>query len=196
MLAVISGIVASLLIPAVTRSWQDRPRELALKRDLVEQVSKSAADAVSTGNSFGFEFERAKPSRGKRDAFLSAALRRWRVDSSVIESELSTYFGDTSLPRQWQLYVNAVELFLRYTSHAEEYPTSFFGFHLRNYFRGVRFDNTEQELERRSFAAEPSSSGPLRNEVTPLLEYERDQIANRIVASDAAGFSHGFWIFK
>jgi len=28
-----------------------------------------------------------------------------------------------------------------------------------------------------------------------LLGYERDQIARRILAADAAGFSHGFWIF-
>lgn len=53
LVAVISGVVASLLIPAVTRSCQDRPRELALKRDLVERVSKASADAFARANGSG-----------------------------------------------------------------------------------------------------------------------------------------------
>jgi hypothetical protein len=38
-LALLSGLLASLLIPALTRVWQDRPKELALKRELVERIS-------------------------------------------------------------------------------------------------------------------------------------------------------------
>jgi hypothetical protein len=32
LLALLSGVFASLLIPALTRSWQDRPKELALNK--------------------------------------------------------------------------------------------------------------------------------------------------------------------
>ena len=43
--------------------------------------------------------------------------------------------------------------------------------------------------------------GPLRlltepafSELPKLLSYQQDQLDDRIVESDASGFSHGFWI--
>src|SRR6478609_6041343 len=45
-LAVVSGILASLVIPSLTRVWQDRPRELELKRSLVEEVSQSVTNTL------------------------------------------------------------------------------------------------------------------------------------------------------
>jgi hypothetical protein len=92
LLALVSGIFASLLIPSLTRVWQDRPRELALKRDLVARMSREAT-AAADGAVGGLEVE-----RGRRAVFYDRLIKRWRLESSVIGSELTTYFPRAGHP--------------------------------------------------------------------------------------------------
>ena len=63
-LALISGLIASVLFPAMTRSWQDRPRELALKRELVTDISEASTNAISRGNTFAYRSELAEDVEG------------------------------------------------------------------------------------------------------------------------------------
>ena len=49
LLTVITALIASVVVPALTRSWQDRPRELSLKRELVARVARAAATTVQGG---------------------------------------------------------------------------------------------------------------------------------------------------
>jgi hypothetical protein len=194
-IALISGVLASLLIPALTRVWQDRPRELALKRDLVERISSAGTSAVGRGATYAFIVETRNPSRTKRIAFLIPAVRKWSVDGGVIEAELTTYFQATALPRQWRTYEVAVEDFLRYISRAEVGTHAFLLRDLRDHFRAVRFDDGNADRERRSWTHGESLQGS-RIELTRLLLAEQDQITRRIVASNASGFSHGVWFFQ
>jgi hypothetical protein len=191
-LALISGLIASVLLPAVTRSWQDRPRELALKRDLVTDVSEEATAALERGNIFAYRNELERTSKAERIQNLTRQLSDWEVASSGIGSQLATYFGKTTLPKQWAAYHSAVSLYIEFTSHANEKYHPETG--VTDHFRSVRFDDTSQEELRKQVVSTPNGS---LNRIVglQLLGYERDQIARRILAEDAAGFSHGFWIF-
>ena len=198
-LTLLSGILASLIIPALTRSWQDRPLELALKRELVERISTAATDTVEAASFYGFNIEFARgradslyPS-AKRFGFLLPAVKKWEIDSSSIESELATYFHGSGLPAQWQAYEFAVQQFLRYTVGAEKELSNSQLENVRDHFRTVSFDSATAEETRRSFVTGTSADRP-RIVVAELLLDERDQIERRIVGADASGFSHGFWI--
>jgi hypothetical protein len=192
LLALLSGVFASVLLPGLTRSWQDRPRELELKRELVERISKGEANAVTNAASFGFRRETSHVSRRERTAFLTNALNRWGVASAVIASELTTYFGATSIPDRWTGYDFAVTQYLRYTARAEKLPPSSFIEFLRRHFSTVRFGTPLDEVERRYWVAGHSLKQP-RLTVGRWLGLERDQIEAEILVSDAKGFSHGFW---
>jgi hypothetical protein len=201
LVALISALVASLLIPAVTRSWQDRPRELALKRGLVQRVAKTSADAVARANAFGFtvattRFDTPQVGQEHRVSFLSDALRRWDVRSSAIGSELETYFPHTSIPRGWRAYDFGVTTFLRYVAGAEPNTHDLLLGMLRSHFGGLRFADREGESRRRDVAAGHFETGPERLELAVLLGLERDQLTREILAADAQGFSHRFWVFR
>jgi hypothetical protein len=50
-LVVLGGVFSALLIPQITREWQDRQREQEIKQSLLEEISTSATTAVREGNS-------------------------------------------------------------------------------------------------------------------------------------------------
>lgn len=223
-LALISGLIASVLFPAMTRSWQDRPRELALKRELVTDVSEAATNAISRSNTFAYANELEPKSRAERIQHLTRELSDWNVASSVIGSQLATYFGETTLPQQWAEYQSAIGTYIEYTSRADDRLSGGY-FALLDHFRSVRFDDPQLEQERKDVIAAADAEAAKPQEVAPeprpagnaapagdaapapptdpegrigglyLLGYERDQIQSRILAADAAGFSHGLSIF-
>jgi len=148
-LALISGLIASVLFPAMTRSWQDRPRELALKRELVTDISEASTNAISRGNTFAYRSELERTSKAERIQNLTRELSDWEIASSVIGSQLATYFGETTLPRQWAAYQSAVLTYVEYTSQANNKLTEGLSFALLEHFRSVRFDDPQQEQERK-----------------------------------------------
>jgi len=198
--AAIGGIFASLLIPAATRSWQDRPRELALKSHLVEQANRVSAAAVVKADAFGRFVEEAdgKVGRNRRTSFESAAYAHWQTDSAVIESDLATYFGETSLPRQWTTHEDNVIKYITFMAgiDGERFGLDAFRSILQENFRETSFDDPFAERQRKDMVeligSEPTGS---RSFIAELLRLEREQITRRILDADASGFSHGFWIF-
>jgi hypothetical protein len=200
--AVVSAVLASLLIPALTRVWQDRARELALKRDLVERISTSATETVDDGNltaRYGTSFN----SRSARHAYIKQVLHDWEVRSSVIGSQLNTYFHETSLPAAWRRFEAAVRSFLRYEAqeaavfYRESKTHDFTGLtFLHDHFRRLRFGDATMESKRQAFASPPAVTPQLANQAVPdLLLAERDELEDKVVEAEASGFSHGFWIF-
>jgi hypothetical protein len=199
-LALFSGLLASLLIPAFTRTWQDRPKELALKRDLVQRISESATDTIVRARYFGDDVEQGRMSGDRRMSWYLPVVRKWRIDSAIIGSELITYFPDTELHRRWQDYFAAVGAFVHGEAHP--YPgrirpgaSALDRSALRDHFQDVRFDTATSEQRRQRFLEEPLDPRIASDDAFFLLSDERDQIERMIVSSKASGFSHGFWIF-
>jgi hypothetical protein len=188
LLALLSGVIASLLIPSLTRVWQDRPRELALKRDLVARISREAT-AATDGAVNGLEV-----ARERRAAFYERLIASWRLESSVIGSELATYFPDSVAARKWRRYMGAMNVLLHGVAFGGEEAAG--DSLLRDHFRAVRFDDKVSDRIRKHFVrGQHGVEGPLTQANVLMLE-ERDQITADVVEADAAGFSHGFWIFR
>lgn len=199
-LAVLSAIFASLLIPSLTRVWQDRPKELALKASLVEAMSRSATDALAEARFYLFVSERGGVQRG--NGVYIRITKPWQTESSIIFAQLTTYFRGSELQREWRTYVEAVREY--------EFACAFYGVagttaheseqasleRLRIYFRGRRFSDRRNERMRRRFLLEKSSFDALASEVWFLFLHRRDELTASVVDMPATGFSHGFWIFK
>jgi hypothetical protein len=109
-LTLLSAVLASVLIPALTRVWQDRPKALALKRDLVAKISQTATAAIIRARYYPAGHPTA--SIATRDTAYTRTASRWQVDSAAIGSELATYFRTTALPMRWQRYTEAVRGYL------------------------------------------------------------------------------------
>lgn len=174
------------MVPSLTRVWQDRPRELALKRELVARISREAQTAIDS----------ASPGGGPRQGrvFHDRAMRRWRTESAIIGVELTTYFPASAVRREWLAYVGTVNVFLRTVAYGGE--RSLAGHPLvRDHFRRVRFDDPVDESMRKEVIRGAVREGESVLTVSVLLLDERDKIVTDIVESEASGFSHGFWIF-
>jgi hypothetical protein len=91
-------LLGSLAIPAATRQWSDRQEALALKGDLLVDLTGPSSRAYARAL--------AIPVLGRENGKLPAiALRRklrtgWLSTSAVIDARFATYFGD-DLEEEW-----------------------------------------------------------------------------------------------
>lgn len=192
-LALVSGVFASILVPVLTRVWQDRPKELALKQGLVKQISRAATESIDEGKFAALQ----RPRTAGAIVLYGRMTRRWEVKSSVVTAELTTYFHDTQVVRDWQAYESAVEAYLEAVAFRRISLT--FGLpSVLDHFRKVRFSRGSDFESLRRHLLDPTAfnSPPLATVVPALLLAERDQLSRRLVETDASGFSHGWWIFR
>jgi hypothetical protein len=195
-IAVISGVFAGVFFPALTRVWQDRPKELALKQSIVERISRDSTDATDAALFFGLRnpgtFISVDPttmSPAARTAALKRSLRVFLRESSVIGSELRTYFPNSSLPTRWHEYERAMRRYFELMGTHPRQDAFFEIYHLQEHFGSLKFPPGYAENERRSIVKVFSITG-----AADLLAAERDLIDSEVVESNASGFSHGFWI--
>ena len=141
--------------------------------------------------------------RAKRIEFVHRSQYEWGVESSVIASELSTYFHETSLRECWRDFDDAIQRFLRAAARDRGREDEDFWYDLlRERFGPLRFEDPRVERARQRFVSgrlyEGGAGVTGRRQLldaTTLLFEEGEQIQDEVVESDASGFSHGFWIF-
>jgi hypothetical protein len=131
--------VTGLLIPAITRQWADRPREVELRISLVDQVAKLAASTINTARFIVADTlpeathrayvctqavesgDTAKAQRcedlkevefqAEQEAHINAKTA-WIQRGAILESQLIAYFPGTELAREGKRYVDAVRIYL------------------------------------------------------------------------------------
>jgi hypothetical protein len=145
-LLVVGGLFSALLIPQITRQWQDRQSEKEIKRSLLEEISTSATTAIRQGNSLvtacvepSAEPATAGESKpvcaatppskqvragggepGENVAEIYAVLRNnWLIRRSTARSRIITYFPD--LYGCWYSYERAIADYLGLVT---QYPNS------------------------------------------------------------------------
>jgi hypothetical protein len=184
-LAILSGVLASLVLPAVTRVWQDRPDELALKQVVVERISQRATATIARGESLA--------SSGVASVDASEAQQNWEVDAAGISSQLSTYFRDSPAATQWPHFEDAVSEFLFYGAavDAGAQPVRARLNKLGEIFRHTNFTDPVAERLRLGFVKLPTAFG--QDAVVELLAAWKDKLQIDVLDSNASGFSHGFW---
>lgn len=199
-LALLSGLLASLLIPALTRVWQDRPKELALKRELVERISSDTTAAVDEARFRYVAFEKKGLTIAEANALVLGMTRQWEVKSSIITAELTTYFQDTALLRHWRQFARLVPRYIRSSvglnvrefkgSPDPDLPV------LVDHFGGRRAVFGKRATSKSRDFSSLEEGALVVHYLPPLLFRERDNLLDGVVDTPASGFSHGWWIFK
>jgi hypothetical protein len=130
---VLGVALTSLLIPAITKQWADRPKELELRISLIDQIGESAARTVNTARfivSDNLPEARVREvvcgrdeasdachqaineeSRAEQSAQIEGKSA-WLQKGAVVESQLAAYFPGTELAREGKRYINAVRIYL------------------------------------------------------------------------------------
>jgi len=109
LLLVVGALLTSLLLPSITRRWQDHQRRLDLQDQLVSQITRETTKFIVA----------AHRARDDPDYSESSALEAWRVERAVIQSRLRGYYPTTgvnarmpgSIADRWLHYVVATDAF-------------------------------------------------------------------------------------
>ena len=110
-LLLIGALLTGIILPSITRKWQNYQKELDLKTELVAEMSKSLMTVLMT-----FEFNLLHTSDGSSigntaNNELTEKLKEWQIMSCVIGSILHAYFPNDPLHKNWLLYSKEVSLF-------------------------------------------------------------------------------------
>jgi hypothetical protein len=94
-LLVVGAALTGLLLPWVTRTWQDQRKALEIKAALVERVS-SAVQGIATAVQFALV-----GAASQTQEQFDAAYRAWQLEKSVLTALLGAYFRDPAVPSAW-----------------------------------------------------------------------------------------------
>jgi hypothetical protein len=139
-------VVGSLLVPAITKQWSDRPRELEIKTTLVREISELTTDTITAPVMEIFDSTPATRLVIFRKAILDKASKAdkaearkqwqealdakvketqtvydqkystWKNKGAAIKAQLSAYFSEPQLASSWDALGTAVLSFLRLSS--------------------------------------------------------------------------------
>jgi hypothetical protein len=198
--AVISAFFASLLIPSITQVTQDRPKELELKRGIIERIAGATGTALLKGRAITRRDLVAAGGQSDQESptVYRQVLTDWEVDAAAVDGEITTYFGRGNTWRGWKTLHESITKFLELTSvHAPGVRAdaqTFFCSELAAYVRGPR-----QRENLGKYCEDPTilrNEKSFSNQVLPLsrvLEDARDAVTVDIVETPAAGFRHSPW---
>jgi len=91
----VGALISGLLIPTITRRWQNHQKALEIKTQLVGELSKSIMEII-----MGIQFAHLG-AKSQKQADFDKAYREWEIQSAVIGTKLQAYFPDTTIPDEW-----------------------------------------------------------------------------------------------
>ena len=197
--AIIGAVFASLLIPSITQVTQDRPKELELKRAIVERIADSTGTAVHRGVALTRGDALAaggRPGQALRSVFLQVQTD-WDVDASAVDGEIVTYFGHGDAWRGWRTLHDSITHFLNLTTvqdhNVRASAQQFLCGHLGDYVSAANEKLLRNDCADPNILIRESSFSNVILGLALLLEDERDAITAKIVETPAAGFRHSPW---
>ena len=101
----VGALISGLLIPTITRGWQNHQKALEIKTQLVGELSKSIMEIIM---SIQFAHLVAK---SQKQADFDKAYREWEIQSAVIGTKLQAYFPHTTIPEEWAGFSELVTAF-------------------------------------------------------------------------------------
>jgi hypothetical protein len=112
LLLALGTLLSGLLIPRLTREWQDHQKALEIRTDLVGEMSEAVMTVLVDADVWGPSASGTADPEAASEHSLTA-YREWKVRSAVIESRLRAYFPDDTLATEWYWYQHAVASFLQ-----------------------------------------------------------------------------------
>jgi hypothetical protein len=113
-LLLVGFALTGVIVPAITRLWQTRQKELEIKIDLVSDVSESVMTFLMAIQ-FVHVKPRRYPDRAKELSEFQQELNKryfeWEVRRSVIGTKLEAYLPDKTIPAKWTDFDDAMNDF-------------------------------------------------------------------------------------
>jgi hypothetical protein len=198
--ALVSALIASILIPLFTRQWQDRQKELDLKRDLVQQIAAASTTAVRSAVSLERGHLRAAGGEAGEDRteIYPILLNEWLTQRAITRSIVSTYFP--KLAACWYAYSDLISDFAALYSGPAGLADE-----AHRYFldtrpcqrvddlppaERTRYETLLGRVDWKRLKSGPKFQGSYEA-LGELLLIGRDGINQSIVASQARGYYHG-----
>jgi hypothetical protein len=91
----VGALISGILIPMITRRWQNHQKALEIKTQLVSDLSKSIMEII-----MAVQFAHLG-AKSQKQADFDKAFREWEIQSAVIGTRLQAYFPDTTIPDEW-----------------------------------------------------------------------------------------------
>ncbi len=206
-LLLLGTLLASVLIPRWSAIWQDRRPELELKSGLVGRVAQSTTKTVRDAQLLAND----PPPTNVAAARYRTLKQRWLIDRAELQTVIGTYFS-TDVARCWFLYSDLLTSYLSIPQPGA--PSSGPTNDLKNYvnderssctplvavasYSQRRYDTLKKRIGDLSALSRASNHDfkTTYASLGELLLIDRDRVVQTIVASDARGFAHGWWIFR
>lgn len=101
-LLLLGAVISGLLIPWITRRWNNHQKALEIKTELVSDLSKSIMEMI-----LAVQYARLQAKSQTQQDF-DREYRNWEIQSAVIGTRLEAYFSKSGIPDDWTTFSNAV----------------------------------------------------------------------------------------
>jgi len=188
-LLLVGAAVSSLVVPAISRRWQDHREALAVKSELVEEMTAKTSRFLAAIQFARVGADAPIAGDGAGDgAAANDAYKQFLVDGAVIASRLSARFDDRRIATRWRAYTRLVESLYALGARDLDDPglRTDVAAILRRYRAATAPLASRDDVERKRLVAEygaardPGGWGALYAEV----QAERDAIAQEILDAD------------
>jgi hypothetical protein len=104
LLLLVGALLTSILVPSCTRNWQQYEKELEIKRELVQDISRSTGTFQQALKTVQVTSLPVGKSGGE---YAGRLVDRWEVEGQVLASEIQLYFPNTGLSERWLRFASA-----------------------------------------------------------------------------------------
>jgi hypothetical protein len=190
LVAVVAALLGSLLIPSITRNWQNHQKALEIQTGLVSDMSQAVSSAVANSRFIAAGLvARSSTRSGAEQQAWNNVYRDWTTSGATIGAKIRAYFGP-SVASDWQAFTYAladyVALSAKPTSGSgrESQVEELYGY--RNHLGGVRLTRTQWLL-----LAKTRSGDEFQNVYAELgrgLLARQDELVQQVLDSHVSGF--------
>jgi hypothetical protein len=116
--AIVTAALTALVVPLLTREWQNNEKRLNLKTAIAIDMSRSTANAVGAARRVGTGVVYAvaadpRVNRAVRQDAYNRGFGQWQVDRGRLAAQLFARFRGDQVVGDWRRYTVAVERFYR-----------------------------------------------------------------------------------
>lgn len=190
LVAVVAALLGSLLIPSITRKWQNHQKALEIQTGLVSEMSQSVSSAVASSRFIAAGLvARSAQAPGAEQQAWNDLYREWTTSGATLGAKLRAYFGPT-VASDWQAFNYALTDFVALSAQArpgsgrQAQVAEIYDY--RKQLPGVRLSTTQW----RQLAQPPTSAG-FQNAYAELARgflARQDELVQQVLSSHVAGF--------
>ena len=182
LVAVVAALLGSLLIPSITRKWQNHQKALEIQTGLVSDMSQSVSSAVANSRFIAAGLV-ARPSSQQA---WNDLYRDWTTSGASIGARIRAYFGPT-VANDWQAYTYALTDYVGLSVPSSDRRSQVEEIYAyRNHLGGAKLTRPQWLT-----LAQNPASGDFQTAYAQLgraLLARQDQLVQQVLSSHVSGF--------